>query len=91
MLFGASGFAMIINFLQAIGMSFVIWSLVLFLRHYVQILSTYGNFTYAFIIPGLVIYTVVYSYLLSISLRWYTIIASVFIFYFRLKQGKMKN
>ncbi len=77
MLFGASGFAIIINFLQATGMSFVIWSLVLFLKHYLPILEKYGNYTYAFIIPGLVFYTLIYSYILSISIRWYTIIASV--------------
>ncbi len=57
MLFGGSGFAMIINFLQATGISFVIWSLVLFLRHYLQILTVYGNIIYAFIIPCLVVYT----------------------------------
>ncbi len=76
-LFGATGFSLIINTIQTFGLTFVFWSLLLFVKHYTVILALYGNITYAFIIPGLVLYTMVYSYLLSISLRWFTILSSV--------------
>jgi hypothetical protein len=75
--FGATGFILIINTLQAIGFVFIMWSVVLFVKHYYEISMQFGYICLAFIIPILLIYLVLYCYLISISLRWYTIISSV--------------
>lgn len=76
-LFGATGFFLAINTLQAIGFIFTAWGVALFFKHYSEISLYYGPSCLAFIIPTLVAYIILYAYLLSISLRWYTIISSV--------------
>jgi hypothetical protein len=76
-IFGASGLSVLTNILQCLGFIFIAWTVLIFVKHMDAINSFYGSIMVAFIILALVIYVILYTYLISISLRWLTIISSV--------------
>ena len=78
-IFGATGFSLLLNFLQSIGFIFIAWSILLFVKHFDDIVSHYGNISLVVLIPSFAFYLIAYGYLISISLRWYTVISSVII------------
>jgi hypothetical protein len=55
----------------------MLWSVILFVKHIEISLKSYGNIIYGIVIPIYFIYALVYTYLLGISLKWYTIISSI--------------
>ena len=81
-IFGASGFSLLVNIIQCLGFIFIAWSVLIFVKHMNEILSFYGSLMLALIILTLVVYVILYTYLISISIRWLTIISSVRYFSF---------
>lgn len=77
MFFGASGFYILLNTLQAIGFVFIVWTVLLITKHLGAMLDVFGNSFLFLVIPIIAIYIAVYSFIISISLRWYTVISSV--------------
>ena len=77
MILGATGFAFILNAAQACAMILCIWSVVIFAKHSYILREKYHKFIYAFLIFLLIIYFSVQGFLISILLKWYSIIDSI--------------
>jgi hypothetical protein len=74
---GPTGIYLIINTLQAIGFIFVAWVVLLYYKYLPLMLNFHGIMILYITIPVTVLYVILYSYFLSISLRWFTVISSV--------------
>jgi hypothetical protein len=76
-IFGTSGFYLLINVIQIIGFMFIIWTILFFFKEYTVIVKEQGNWFIYFFISLLLIYIVTFAIILTINLKWYTIISSV--------------
>ena len=83
-LFGTTGLFLMINVVQMIGFMFIIWGMLFFFREYIVVKSQGNLLAYLFVIL-LIFYLCVFAYILTINLKWYTIISSVIYTLFRLK------
>jgi hypothetical protein len=76
-IFGATGFYLLINTIQLIGFAFIAWTIAIFFKHLSYVIEYYGTIYVVLLIMVVLVYLALYCYILSISLRWYTIISSV--------------
>lgn len=77
MFLGTTGFFLLINIIQMIGFMFLIWSILFFFKEYNVMVAKEGKWVMCFFISLFIVYVCAFAYLLTLNLKWYTIISSV--------------
>jgi hypothetical protein len=77
MFMGETGFIFFMNFIQLILFLFCVWSTFIFTKEIFNIYYNQPIWMFAISIASFIIYFFLYAYLISISIRWYTIISSI--------------
>jgi hypothetical protein len=75
---GPTGLHLIHVFLQLSGFMLICWSVLILFKYLPAISAYYGKGMNWVLIITLLLYVFTYAYLLSLNLRWFTIISSVF-------------
>jgi len=76
-IYGASGFYMLINLIQVIGFCFIIWMVVIIIKYSSMFITQMGDYFAFIFIPVLFLYIFFYAFLIAINIRWFTIISSI--------------
>lgn len=74
---GSTGFYLINIILQVTGFMLICSSILILFKYLSQIQAYYGSGMTYVVVGVLVFYVLLYAFLLSLNLRWYTIITSV--------------
>ena len=74
---GSTGFYLINIILQVSGFILICWSILLLFKYLSEIIAYFGSGMVYVIIGVIVFYVFLYTFLLSLNLRWFTIITSV--------------
>lgn len=77
MFLGETGFSLFINLLQYLLFMFALWSTFIFSKEIFNIYKEASGFIVILTIVLFIAYFIAFAYLISISIRWYTIIASI--------------
>lgn len=76
-LFGTTGFYLLINTVQMIGFVFIIWSILFFFKEFNIVVKQEGKWFAYFFVVLMFLYLGAFSFLLTLNLKWFTIISSV--------------
>jgi hypothetical protein len=79
-LLGGSGFYVLLNIIQTIACSFIIWMTILILKHVTYMVNQYSGYILFAVIPIMILYLLINVFLFALTMKWYTIITSVYIF-----------
>jgi len=76
---GITGFTLLLNIIQTLSVSFIIWSVLLYVKHLTPMMDYYGNnkVILAAVVPLTVIYFILMVLITVLNLRWYTLISSI--------------
>lgn len=77
MFLGETGFSVILNLVQLILFLFSTWSTYVFSKEIFNIYNTQSPWIFGICIGAFVGYFLLYTFLISITIRWYTLIASI--------------
>lgn len=76
-LFGTTGFFLLINTIQMIGFMFIVWGILFFFKGYRVAVDSQGAWIGYTFIGLFILYLCVFAYILTLNLKWYTVISSV--------------
>ena len=74
---GSSGFSVILNLIQFISFIFTVWSTLIFTKEIFEIYKNSPIAIFVLTIILFIIYFFLYALIISIALRWFTIISSI--------------
>lgn len=76
-MFGQSGPYFMLNLIQICAFMLIFWIEIMFNHFRIEIVETYSNLSYIFLITGAVFYFIIQLAMTSLSLKWLTLISSV--------------
>jgi hypothetical protein len=76
-MFGTSGFYLLINTIQMIGFMFILWSILFFFKEFSIVIKQEGEWFAYFFVFLFLIYIAAFTWLLALNLKWFSIISSV--------------
>jgi hypothetical protein len=77
MIAGGTGFAIILNYLQANLFLFCLWSTLIVAKEIFIIYKELPNWIFGICIFAILAYFFLYAFLISITIRWFTIVSSI--------------